>query len=266
MFACQDSEKYLDAFLDGALGIKESLDMQEHMHSCTRCADRADAKRILNAFVRQCAVTPPPAGARKRRIIRNAMRSSPSTDWWKHRKVMVHLRGIAIGMAAAIILLVLRPISNPTSTHDLMQQISREAMLTYDTYTNQPLPLEVANSNDTSVVEWAKSRMGSRLRVPSITDKESRLLGGRLCRVLDRKSAVFIYQRNSEDVLLFAFKGDPITFPTKNTVQAGGYAFHIHTISGNPVAIWQRNDLTYSLVGNLDRDELLQLASTIDYQ
>jgi hypothetical protein len=32
------------------------------------------------------------------------------------------------------------------------------------------------------------------------------------------------------------------------------------------VAIWQRDDMTYSLVGNLGHDVLLQLATTIDYR
>jgi anti-sigma factor (TIGR02949 family) len=78
MLPCQDCEKYLDAFLDNALDVKQSLDVQEHLHSCTPCTNRAAAERTLRAFIRQHATTPPLPEELKRRIVRQAMQPPQS--------------------------------------------------------------------------------------------------------------------------------------------------------------------------------------------
>ena len=43
MLSCQDCEKYLHAFLDHVLDVKESLDIQEHLRLCAPCTNRVDA-------------------------------------------------------------------------------------------------------------------------------------------------------------------------------------------------------------------------------
>jgi len=41
MLSCHECERYLPVFLDHALEVKESLDVQAHLQSCPSCADRA---------------------------------------------------------------------------------------------------------------------------------------------------------------------------------------------------------------------------------
>ncbi len=266
MLECKDCEKYLYAFLDDVLDVKESLDVQEHLHACAPCADRVEAEQALKAFVRQHAVTPPLPESHKRQIIQNAMRASSTPRWWKPRKMAVHLRDIAIGIgaAAAVLLVVLRPGLHSTQANDTIQKLSREASMAYSVYTSQDLPLETARSHNTAVVEWIKSRTGSHLKVPWITEQGAQFVGGRFCRILDRKSAVLVYRRHGADVLLFAFKGEPLAPSTKNMVRAEGHGLYVQTVSGRPVAIWQHDGMTYSMFGNLPRNDLVQIATTID--
>ena len=47
MLSCQECERYLPVFLDHALGVKESLDIEAHLQVCPPCADRADIERRL---------------------------------------------------------------------------------------------------------------------------------------------------------------------------------------------------------------------------
>jgi anti-sigma factor RsiW len=270
MLECQECVKYLDAFLDCALDVKESLDVQEHLHACTLCTDRLEAGRALKAYVRQHACTSPLPKQRKQQIIRYAIRSAQSSGWWSRRKVAMHLRDIALGTvaAAAVIFLVLRPALQSAPANDMLQQFSREAAMTYTAYTatGQYPPFEVARAKDSAVIEWVKDHMGSRLQVPWITDGGTQFLGGRLCRILDRKSAVLVYRRQGANVLLLTFKGDPLFPPRKNVVHVKGHDLYVQTVSGRPVAIWQHGDMTYSMVGNLQRDTLLQLATTVAYR
>ncbi len=113
---------------------------------------------------------------------------------------------------------------------------------------------------------WFNDRMGLRLEVPRITDAATTLRGGRLCRLLDRKSAALIYQRNGVGLLLFAFKGEDILLPETQRVPAEDRGFYVRSVAGRPVAMWQRGGFTYSMVGDMDRDDLLRLAKTIEYR
>jgi anti-sigma factor RsiW len=142
MLACQDCEKYLTAFLDDALDVKESLDVQEHLHACARCANRVEAERVLKAFVRQHAATPPLPEPHKRQIIQNAMHASSTPHWRKPRSMAVHLRDITIGVgaAAAVLFVVLRPVLHTTQANDPIQKFSREASMAYSVYTSQDRP------------------------------------------------------------------------------------------------------------------------------
>jgi anti-sigma factor RsiW len=252
------------------LDVKESLDVQEHLHACTFCTDCLEAERALKACVRQHATTPSLPQQRKQQIIRRAMRSAHSSGWLSRRNVTVHLRYIAVGTAAAaaLIFLVLRPALQPAPANDMLQRVSREAAMTYTAYTaaGEYPPFEVAKAKDSAVIEWVKNHLGSRLEVPWITDGGTRFLGGRLCRILDRKSAVLVYRRQGANVLLFTFKGDPLFPSRKNVVHIKGHDLYVQSVSGRPVAIWQHGDMTYSMVGNLQRDALLQLATTVAYR
>src|SRR2546425_12447569 len=75
MLSCQDCERYLPVFLDHALEVKESLDVQDHLQSCISCHDRAESERRLRMFVRQFLDVPPPPEEIKRAVILRAMQA-----------------------------------------------------------------------------------------------------------------------------------------------------------------------------------------------
>lgn len=268
MLSCQDCEKYLYAFLDNELDVRESLDMQEHMHDCPACTDRAEAERMLRAFVRQQVSVPPLPDEVKRRIIQQAVSSPTPDSWWTRLRASVRLWDFAMGMAtaAAVLLLVLGAFSFPFGGEDMTQKLMHEASMAYQTYKTQHMPLEVKGSNDKVIIEWFNRRMDYPLKVPCITDQATKLLGGRLCRLFDRKSAALMYQRNGMDIFLFAFRGGGFSLPTKRMVRRKGREFYVKSVGGRPVALWQRGGITYSMVGDLDRDALLQVAGTISYR
>jgi anti-sigma factor (TIGR02949 family) len=267
MLSCQDCERYLYAFLDQALDIKETLDIQAHLRACTPCADRAAAERTLRAFVRQHATVPALPQEVKQRIIRQAMQASRPQRWWAHLGVVRHMRDFVTGVAAAaLLLLAFSSFLSPSRSDDPVQKYVNEASMWYATYKTQHLPPEVESADDTVVTRWFNNHMGSQLKVPCITDTATKLLGGRLCRLGDRKSAALMYQRNGVDILLFAFKGDRLSLPAKRMIRTKDRVFYLQSVGGRPVAMWQHGGITYSMVGDMPPDELLQVATTINYR
>lgn len=267
MLLCQDCEKYLDAFLDHALDVKESLDVQEHLGACTSCTNRAETERLFRVFIRQRTIPPPLPEDLKRRIVRQAMQTPQPRRWGIPIGVVAHARDFVMGVAAAaVLLLVFSSMFNASQGDDMTQKFVHEASMTYGTYKTQRMPPEVESADDKIVTQWFNNHMGYQLKVPCITDAATKLQGGRLCRLLDRKTAALLYQRNGVDLLLFAFKGDPLALPEKHMRRIKDHVFYLQNVGGRPVAMWQHGGITYSIVGDIAPDELLKVATTINYR
>ena len=262
MVSCQECERYLPLFLDHALGCKERLDIEAHLQVCPACVDRADTERRLRTFVREHLDTHPLPDEIKHTMLQHVMQAARRRGWREYLPVPVRLRDFTMGMAMAAILVfaVYGPVP-PLADNDV-QRFAREASLAYGTYTSQHMPLEVVSADDSAVARWINTRMGYHLKMPCITDTATYLIGGRLCRLWDRKSAALMYQRHGVPILVFAFRGDHISLPT----QKGGKTMHVRHISGRPVAVWQRDGVVYSMVGDLHRDDLEHVASTVNYR
>jgi anti-sigma factor RsiW len=269
MLSCDECRKYLHACLDLALDIRESLDVQEHLHTCTSCAEAAEAERTLRVFVRRYAVTPALPEHVKRQIIRHAMRTpSRYPAWWPNVFVKMRQPYWKTGMAAAAaaLLAAFVGLSQWSDQDDFTRKIANEASMAYRVYNNRPMPLEVEGPDDTTVTQWFYKHIGYRLPVPDMVDQKTQLMGGRLCRVLDRTGAAVFYRRQGANMLLFAFKDDKISLPAKNVIHPNAGPFYVRDVSGRQVAVWQRGGIIYSLVGDLDREALLQIASTGSYR
>src|SRR6266545_3294957 len=245
MLSCHECERYLPVFLDHALEVKESLDVQAHLQSCHSCADRAESERYLRTFVRQYLDVPPPPDEFKRAMILRAMQAERQPGWWAYLPAPARLCDFAMGMATAALL----------------------ALVMYGSYTTQHMPLEVVSADDSTVTQWLNAHMGYHIKMPCITDAATHLLGGRLCRFLDRKSVAVMYQRHGVPIILFAFHGDHMSLPSQNTAHSNGQApVHVRSVSGRPVAMWQRDGVVYSMVGDVQRDDLMQVAATVNYR
>ena len=258
MLSCQECERYLPVFLDHALEVKESLDIQAHLQSCLACHDRAASERRLRMFVRQFLDVPPPPEEVKRAIILQAMQDERRCWWRPYLPVPARLRDFAVGMAtAAILSLVVYGILPDLWSDGDIQKVIQEASLAYGTHVEQHMPLEVVSADDTKVTQWLNTHMGNHIKMPCITDTATQLLGGRVCRILDRKSAALVYQHRGVLVMLFAFHGDHMSLPSQ---QMPRY------VSGRPVVMWQRNGVVYSMVGDMHSEDLMKVAATVNYR
>jgi len=268
MLSCHECERYLPVFLDHALEVKESLDVQAHLQSCHSCADRAESERYLRTFVRQYLDVPPPPYELKRAIILRAMQAERQPGWWAYLPAPTRLCDFAMGMATAALLALVMYGSFPDLSSDPdLQKVVREASLAYGTYTTQHMPLEVVSADDSTVTQWLNAHMGYHIKMPCITDAATQLLGGRLCRFLNRKSVAVMYQRHGVPIILFAFHGDHMSLPSQNNAHPNGQTpVHVRSVSGRPVAMWQRDGVVYSMVGDVQRDDLMQVAATVNYR
>ena len=268
MLSCDQCRKYLGFYLDQALGVKESLEVQEHLHECPECTDLAAAERSLRAAVRRQAVTEPLPEADKRRLIRLAMHQ-PGHGWpWLAKlREAVQWRDVGLGAAvsAAVLLIFLSPLRDLLIGHDAAQKFVHETAMAYHTYLDQDVPMEVKTSDDGQLARWANDVVDSNFQVPCITDKGAQLVGGRVCRLRDRKGLAMKYRHEDSDLLVFAFRDAALSLPNRRMTPTAAGDFYVRHVAGRPVILWQRAGVTYSLIGDIDHQDLLRVAGTVRY-
>jgi anti-sigma factor RsiW len=265
MLSCQECERYIPVFLDHALEVKESLDVETHLQSCLPCHDRAESERRLRLFVRQFLDVPPPPEELKRAMILRAMQAERRCGWRAYLPVSVRLRDFAMGVAtAAILALAVYGIVPELWSDPDIQKVVRETSLAYGTMIGQHMPLEVVSADVSAVTQWFNAHMEHHFKMPCLTDASAQLLGGRVCRILDQKSAALRYQRRGVDIVLFAFRGDSMSLPARKSTAPNDV--HMRYASGRSVAMWQRDGTVYTIVGDVHRDDLQQMVNTVSYR
>ena len=268
MLSCEQCRKYLAFYLDQALGVTESLEVQEHLQDCPECTDLAAAERTLRAVVRQQAVTEALPEVDKRRLIRLAMQQ-PSHNWsWLTRlREAVQWRDVGLGAAvsAAVLLIFLSPVRDLLIGPDQAQKFVHETAMAYHTYLDQDVPMEVKTSDDGRLARWANDVVDRNFQVPCITDKAAQLVGGRVCRLRDRKGLAMKYRHEDSDLLVFAFRDAALSLPDRRMTPTEAGDFYVRHVAGRPVILWQRAGVTYSLVGDIDHQALLRVAGTVRY-
>ncbi len=268
MSSCEQCRKYLAFFLDQALGVKESLDVQEHLQECPECTGLVAAERAVRTVVRQQAATASLPQAEKRRLIRRAMQPRRHR-WpqWATLREAVQWRdvGLGVALAAAVLLVFLSPVRDLLSRQDTARKFVRETAMAYHTYLDQDVPMEVKTSDDVQLARWANDVFGHPLHVPCITDKAAQLVGGRLCRLRDRKGLAMKYRHADSDLLVFAFRDAALSLPDRRMTPTEAGRFYVQHVAGRPVILWQRAGVTYAMVGDIDRQALLRVAGSVRY-
>jgi anti-sigma factor RsiW len=263
MLSCEQCRKYLAFYLDQALSVRESLDVHEHLQECLECTDLAAAERTLRAVVRQQAATTPLSVADKRRLLRRAMRRRQRWPWLAVLRETVQWRDV--GLATAVLLVFLTPLRDLLSGHDAAHKFVHETAMAYHTYLDQEVPMEVKTSDDGQLARWANDVIGRSLQVPCITDKGAQLVGGRVCRLRDRKGLAMKYRHEDSDLLVFAFRDAALSLPDRRMTPTEAGKFYMRHVGGRPVILWQRAGVTYSLVGDIGPQALLRVAGSVRY-
>ena len=191
MLSCEQCRKYLAFFLDQALGVKESLDVQEHLQECPECTDLVAAERAVRAVVRRQAATAPLPQAEK-----------TAADPARHATAQASLAAVGdVARGGAVAgrrpwrsaghshaAGVPEPGARPVKRGQRGAQIrARDRHGVITPIWTRTYPWEVKTSDDGQLIRWANDVIGHSLNVPCITDKAAQLVGGRLCRLRNRK-------------------------------------------------------------------------------
>jgi anti-sigma factor RsiW len=125
-------------------------------------------------------------------------------------------------------------------------------------------PVEIESGGIHQVKPWFTGRLDFAPRMSFSGDDEFPLLGGSVGYVLDRKAAVFVFKCRLHTITLLVFPNTRLTWPTSRPVRLGAGVDAIEQEwRGFNVLAWKRADLGFTLVSDVNRADLIKLATRI---
>jgi anti-sigma factor RsiW len=119
-------------------------------------------------------------------------------------------------------------------------------------------PVEVGADQEAHLVAWLSKRLGAPLKVPYLGNQGYQLVGGRLLPGERGPVAQFMYQEG---------KGRRLTLYVRvNSDKSGETAFRFAHEHGVGVFYWLDGKLGYALSGDVEKNELLSVATAVHRQ
>jgi anti-sigma factor RsiW len=228
--------------VDGELDPLRNLEIEEHLHGCTRCSQNYSDRQIIRGGLKtESLYFKAPADLQKRiqRSVRQAAKAEAPTRWlsWSWLRVAAPLA------AAALVVLMLVPFfGGPSSdellTQDVVASHIRSLMVNH--------LADVRSTDEHTVKPWFNGKLDFSPPVDDLAKQGFPLIGGRLDYLNNRPVAALVYQRDKHVINVFVW-------PSDKTAQTSG---SIKAQQGYNVIRSTRSGMNFWTVSDLERSQL----------
>ncbi len=126
------------------------------------------------------------------------------------------------------------------------------AMDAHATFVSEVIhPVEVRVEQEDHLLKWLSNRLGGDIQAPDLASAGFALLGGRLLPNMGLNAGQFMYENQS---------GARVTLYVTPTPDAAEAAFQFLDLNGLQAFYWVDKDMSYALVGQVNKDTLRGLA------
>lgn len=248
-------ETFLHAFVDGEFSPEESAEVKVHLAECRACAQAVRLQQSYKAAVLRAGT---PAPHLLYEGVRDRLQEEPAEGKWARAFQKPSAIAVAAACLGAALWFLAGGLRHPLFTsHSLVDDgVALHA---------RALPLDFAASDPRSAQQWLEGKLDFGVRLPRFA-QGPRLQGVRLSSVHQRQAAVVTYylpQAEGRRVsLLIVDDPEP---------QLPGAARHIANREvwlsqsrGFNVASWRNDEIVYSLISDLDEQDVLALVQAAD--
>jgi anti-sigma factor RsiW len=244
---CREREGLIGAHLDGELDLSASLELEQHLASCTACSARAEELARLSRTIRsrasRFAVDPDFVDALRASLRPSAPRAPGAratfAGWPDMRKVLI--------AAAAVVLAWVggtwwaRP--SPDS------QIGAEVVAAHIRSLQAEHLTDVASSDRHTVNPWFQGKLNFAVKAQDYSARGFALAGARLDYILGCDAAALVYRHGNHVLNVFEWpsSGDVSTAPKLSTIR--GYGVQHWIASG--LNVWVVSDADPSTLAEL---------------
>jgi len=255
---CGDLERSVDAWLDGEFEERERAEVDAHLAACPRCRTmaegRARQRAALRAKLREAMGPEAQAGrapAALRARVEQGLARSRRPLWRRALSPIPIATLTACAAGVAVVLL----------THAPDDGLLEEAINKH----HRGLPLEVtaASIGEGSIPAWFVGKLDFNPAPPQFKGRGVRLVGARLSHLREWPAAYIRYELPRGQAGLFIVDDPQRRFrEVGREVRDGENVVRLVNARGYNVAVWRHDEIVYSLVSDLDENDLFQLVRT----
>jgi anti-sigma factor RsiW len=257
---CGEMERSLEAYLDGELHEQDRAEADAHLVTCSACRQLADTQVRARAMIRAklwAAMGPRAPAGRAPEALRERIAAAlahQNKPFWQRAFAPVPLASAAACAAGVLVVLAIQ--GGPDSRID-------EAIREH----NRNLPLELTAAgpeSERTAVERLRPWLDFNPRPPRFQNPDVHFVGAGRTYLRNQPAAYIRYDLPRGRLGLFIFDDPDQSFgKAGRTVQLGpATTLRIFSSRGYNVAVWRQNEIVYSLVSDLNEDELVHLVKT----
>lgn len=258
--SCASIRIDLDLYRDQALEPNLQHQVQVHIDHCEPCRAELEVAQSIENQIRS-ELYSQPAPALWNRIIASAQepaqQQTQTQRTGQHPTSRQRQSPLFTWMTAAVLLITVTVGGYGLLKQDLdpdSDTLASALINEFHTFVVSHRDLDFIDSHPAQIRSWFGDKVDFRVPMP-VDAADLQLAGGRLCNMLDKRIASFMYQIDGAWVSLYIMRS---AMTTQNTVESHeilkqGYAF----------IDWKNEGLHYSLVGDLPVERLRQIAERL---
>lgn len=245
---CKELRPFWPMFLDGELGEQDASPYLEHLSSCQSCHGFVEGERKFRQVFRSKVADKERAPASLRTKV-EAMTAVPERRPFR-----------MLTAGAALACLMLFTWTTQTGFIPVLVNVAQKH--------KESLPLDVRTDSREEAQQFVDLHI-PRVRVPSLNAEGVKLSGARVVDLPGHRGEVlrgvilrYVVGGSEQPVSLVVYTtnvNEQLAMP--KAVQVGSQRVFVDRVGDLQAAVWQSQDLVYSLVGNLEEQQMLRLVS-----
>jgi len=244
---CDETRALVTAYVDAELDVAHSREVEWHIQTCPACARLVENQQRLRSSIQASGLRFDPPSSFDRRL--DAALRTAAKNPERARTARWPWVAIAAGIILALVLASkLGNPGKPVADSLLAQEL-------VDSHVRSLLPgrlMDVESTDRHTVKPWFNGKLDFSPPVEDFTAEGFPLVGGRLDSLAGRTVAVLVYKRAQHVINLYVW---PSAAPPSSPRSA--------VVQGYNILNWTRANFAWSLVSDLNRDELQQFASRL---
>ncbi|MBZ6074729.1 anti-sigma factor family protein [Microvirga puerhi] len=238
---CDDMKILLHGHLDGELDVANDLQIENHLRTCTACADEYQRLKEQRAILRQDGLRYRAPDALRARILASLEPASATPDiptttrWWQRLRWGQYLGIPAAAFAAGLAVALIVPRPSPDLEQELVSEHVRSLMANHIT--------DVTTSDRHTVKPWFDGRVDFAPPVIDLASEGFPLAGGRLDYIAGRAVAALVYKRREHVINLFIWPVEKNGLGIEQAQSSVNNGYNTLRWSGSGMIFWAVSDL-----------------------
>jgi hypothetical protein len=250
VLSCKELMPFWPMYLDNELQESDAAPYLKHLDGCVTCRGFIEGERryrqVLRHKVRaQAASSEQMPEALRERITAMAGHDSRQGAFARYRWTLA---------PAAFAMLVAVTFTTQSGFSPILQTAAESH--------RSSLPLDV-KTDDVAEAQTFVDRHVPNVKIPQMQTPNARLAGARVVDLAGRRGVIVRYvvgpEQRSVSLVVYPKASDDMRLP--HAVPAGSHRVFLDNVDGVLAAVWQGRNSLYSMLGDVDQAELLDLVA-----